>query len=494
MSLGNAKAPGCESECDGSRARPPRRRSPFAHGSAFAFLVAAACITACEPDETEPPPLEAEPGEAMSGGETTVFDVTREAFARPAKNLDADGREEFALGDHFFNRNWVTAPASAEGTDGLGPLYNATSCSACHFKDGRGQPPEPGEPFRDVLFRLSIPGVNAHGGPLAEPSYGDQLQNLAILGLEAEGEPVVEWEPVVVEYLDGETVELRAPRYSFENLAFGPFAEGTMVSPRVARQLVGLGLLAAIDEETILSHADPDDEDGDGISGKPNWVWDDEAQEERLGRFGWKAAEPTIKQQNARAFLEDIGITTTLYGVQACTSVEIDCQEAVDGGEPEVDESKLDRITFYMHTIAVPGRRDVDDPEVLRGRELFKQAGCTSCHIPTAKTGTLDGYPALSNQSIRPYSDMLLHDMGENLADGRPDHDADEREWRTAPLWGIGLVETVNKHQYFLHDGRARGFEEAILWHGGEAFSAREAFRGMEADDRAALVRFLQSL
>lgn len=463
----------------------------------FALVLAplGAIWTGCDPDETGPAPLAPEPGEELSGGDTTVFDTTREAFARAARNLDADGREEFALGDHFFNRNWVTAPASSEGGDGLGPHYNATSCSACHFKDGRGSPPEePDEEFFALLFRLSVPGVGEHGGPLPEPVYGGQLQNFGILGIPPEGKPAVTYETVVVEYLDGSTEELRQPKYSFNELAYGDFAQGTMASPRIARQLIGLGLLAAIDEETILANADPDDADGDGISGRPNYVWDSISQQKMLGRFGWKAGEPSLLSQNARASIEDIGITSRVFREETCSEAQTDCLEMPTGGDPELDDSKLDRVTFYMHTVAVPGRRDVADPEVLQGRELFKSAGCINCHMPLMKTGELDAYPMLSNQTIRPYTDMLLHDMGANLADDRPDYEADGREWRTPPLWGIGLIETVNKHNFLLHDGRARGFAEAILWHGGEAFDAREAFRGMSAEDRDALVRFLTSL
>lgn len=447
--------------------------------------------------EEEPPPVEPlapEPGEDHSGGDTTVFDVTREAFARAARNIGAEGREEFALGDHFFNRNWVTAPASAEGNDGLGPLFNAPSCSACHFKDGRGQPPEEGEEFTSILFRLSVPGAGPHGGPNPEPTYGGQLQNNSILGLEPEAIPTVTWETFEVSFEDGETAELRRPVYSFAEHAAGDFAPGTMISPRVANHLVGLGLLAALDEATIVANADPEDADGDGISGRPNWVWDDQKRAVALGRFGWKAAQPTIAQQNAAAFVNDIGITNPLYREEACTPEQMSCLEAISGGDPEVDDSKFERINFYMHTIAVPGRRNVDDPQVLRGRELFDEAGCSSCHVRTMTTGDLEGFPALSQQKIWAYTDLLLHDMGEDLADNRPDYEATGTEWRTAPLWGIGLVETVNRHEFLLHDGRARGFVEAILWHGGEAFSSREAFRTMPADDREAIVAYLRSL
>ena len=270
--------------------------------------------------------------------------------------------------------------------------------------------------------------------------------------------------------------------------------EDVMMSPRIAPHMVGLGLLEALAEDTILSAADPDDADEDGISGRPNWVFDVRLGDLALGRFGWKANQPSVEQQNAGAFLGDLGITSELFGNESCTSVQTDCASSASGGTPELDESKLHNIAFYARTLAVPARRGVGDPEVLAGRELFHEAGCAGCHVPSMKTGELDGHPELEHQVIWPYSDLLLHDMGAELEDRRPDFEASGAEWRTPPLWGIGLVESVNKHTYFLHVGRARGFAEAILWHGGEAEDAREAYRTMNKDERAALLRFLESL
>jgi CxxC motif-containing protein (DUF1111 family) len=265
------------------------------------------------------------------------------------------------------------------------------------------------------------------------------------------------------------------------------------VSPRVAPFMIGLGLLGAVPEETVLAAADPDDADGDGISGRPNTVWDRRAQSEALGRFGWKANQPSVEQQNSGAFLGDIGITSDLFPEQNCTSVEPDCVAAPNGGDPEVDQDKIDSVTFYASLLAVPARRDFDDPTVLAGEQLFHDIGCVACHRSTLVTGDAD-IPALSAQTIHPYTDLLLHDMGPDLADERPDYQADGREWRTAPLWGIGLIDNVNRHDFLLHDGRARGFAEAILWHGGEGEAARERFRTLSEEDRAALLRFLESL
>jgi CxxC motif-containing protein (DUF1111 family) len=309
-----------------------------------------------------------------------------------------------------------------------------------------------------------------------------------------EGNPRLEYDERAGTYGDGTPYSMRAPRLVIDDLAYGPLAAGTLTSVRVGQAVFGLGLIEAIDEATLLARADPDDADGDGISGRPNMVFDLRRQTAVVGRFGWKANAPTIEQQAAGAFLGDIGITSPLFGGQDCTSVETACLAAPTGGEPEIDQLKLDFVTFDVTLLAVPARRDVDDPVVRRGESLFASAGCASCHVSTLVTGELAGFPAVSHQTIHPYTDVLLHDMGPDLADGRSDFLASGSEWRTPPLWGLGLVPTVNGHLFLLHDGRARGVAEAIHWHGGEGEAAREAFRTMSGDDRAALVRFLESL
>ncbi|MGN6103873.1 MAG: di-heme oxidoreductase family protein [Kofleriaceae bacterium] len=436
-----------------------------------------------------------EPGEELAGGETTVFEQGRSAFSLAARNLKGARRDRFFVGNSLFNRSWVTAPSSTTGLDGLGPTFNASSCSACHFKDGRGAPPgAPDEPFLGLLLRLSIPGQDAHGGPLDEPSYGGQLNHRAILGVPAEGTATVAYDEVPGAFGDGTPYSLRRPRYQLSELAFGPLDPSAMISPRVAPVMAGLGLLEAIDEAAVRARADEDDADGDGISGRTNQVWDPVTGAAALGRFGWKANQPGLVQQNAGAFLGDIGITSPLAPLDNCPPAQVACAAAQNGGSPEIDRDKLDDVTYYSRLLAVPARRDVRDPEVLRGKALFHEAGCASCHVPRHVTGALDGFPELSGQTIYPYTDLLLHDLGDELADGRPDFLANGREWRTPPLWGMGLVRVVNGHDLLLHDGRARGASEAVLWHGGEAEAAREAYRMMEASDRAALVRFLESL
>jgi CxxC motif-containing protein (DUF1111 family) len=436
-------------------------------------------------------------GEELAGGDVTVFDETVNAYSHAAPNLVSERRDPFFVGNSFFNRSWVTAPSSTSGVDGLGPTFNARSCTACHTKDGRGRPPAEGEAMLSMLLRLSVPGVDQHGGPVPEPVYGGQLQPDALPGVPAEGRAVIEYIEQPGAYADGTPYSLRAPKYRIEDLAFGPLAPAVSISPRVAPAVFGLGLLELLPEADLLALADPDDRDQDGISGRANFVWDVSAQATVLGRFGWKANQPSLLQQTAGAFLGDIGVTSRVFPEQNCSPAQEACLAAPPGGAgglPEIDDGKLDAVVYYGRTLAVPGRRDVRDPEVLHGKRLFRAAGCASCHVPRWTTGPSSELPELARQTIWPYTDLLLHDLGDALADGRPDFLADGREWRTPPLWGLGLLEVVNGHTFLLHDGRARDVAEAILWHGGEAEASREAFRTMVATDRAALLRFLGSL
>ncbi len=428
----------------------------------------------------------------LLGGETTAFSKGRNAFELPARNLSNLERRTFEVGDSFFNQNWVTAPSTTDARDGLGPVFNAQSCSSCHAHDGRGRPPESvDDPERGLLLRLSVPGPD---GPVDVPGYGGQLQDRSILGVPAEGAIIITYEELPGRYPDGTPYSLRRPVYHIADPAFGPLDPELMFSPRVAPANFGVGLLEAISREDILSLADPDDLDGDGISGRPNWVLDVRKGQVTLGRFGWKAGQPTVEQQTAKAFSEDIGITSDLFPEQNCTSVQDLCRDAPGGGSPEIPGERLDKVTFYVQTLAVPAMRDVDDPEVRRGAGLFVEAGCARCHRPSFTTSQDHPVAPLRDQLIFPYTDLLLHDMGPGLADGRPDGEATGREWRTAPLWGIGLVRVVNGHTMFLHDGRARSIEEAILWRGGEVEGSQRHFKGLSSSERAALIRFLTSL
>lgn len=435
-----------------------------------------------------------EPGEDMSGGDTTVSETNRRAFSLPAANMSMDRRSDFAVGHSFFNMPWVEAPASTKARDGLGPHFIARSCTACHTHDGRAQPPEPGEQPMGLLLRLSVPGRDKTGAPLPEPVYGGQFNNQAIAGVKPEGRIDITYENIAGRYGDGTPYSLRQPSYRFSELGYGPMHAQTMVSPRIAQQIIGLGLLEAIPEQAILALADPDDRNGDGISGRPNRVWDAIASRKALGRFGWKANTPSVAHQTAGAANGDMGITSRHFPIEECMLAQPDCKGAARGGKHEINDRNLARLVFYTATTAVPARRDVDRPEVLRGKQLFHQSQCIACHVPQHRTGDLKGFPELSRQTIRPFTDLLLHDMGPALADRRPDFEATGSEWRTPPLWGIGLFETVNGHTTYLHDGRARNLSEAILWHGGEAEAARQRFAAMSKADRDALLAFLQSL
>ncbi|GAA3508135.1 di-heme oxidoredictase family protein [Aquimarina addita] len=438
-------------------------------------------------------PLVAEEREAFSGGETTVFDVSANAFGFQAPNIGQENGLVFFLGNSLFNQSWVTAPASTTARDGLGPLFNSRSCSGCHFKDGRGRAPLfDGELSHGLLLRLSIPGKGINGENIPDPVYGSQFQDQGIQIVDSEGNIKVTYQNISITYPDGATINLQKPTYSFENLSLGTMSDNIQISPRVANQMIGLGLLEAVPDATLLGFADESDSDNDGISGKPNYVYDVASNSLQLGRFGWKANQPNLKQQIAAAFAGDLGITSSLFPEENCPS-SVDCDTLANGGTPEITDDNLDTVTLYSSTLAVPGRRNHDEQLILEGKQLFEQAQCIACHIPKMETGA-HPIPALENQIIYPYTDLLLHDMGNDLADNTPDFDANGNEWRTPPLWGIGLIEAVNGHSNLLHDGRAKSIEEAIVWHGGEASASKEAFMNFNVEERTKLIDFIKSL
>ncbi len=353
---------------------------------------------------------------ALSGGAgATVFDATADAFARAVPGLSRADRRAFAVGNSFFNRNWVTAPASTTGRDGLGPIFNAQSCSSCHFKDGRAQPPTRTRvPELGLLLRLSVAGPG--GSPQPVRFYGGQLQDRAILGVPAEGRIRITRRLVAGRYGDGTPYTLLSPSYAIVDRAFGPLPKDLQVSPRVAPGVFGVGLLEAVPERAILAHADPSDADRDGISGRANRVGDERSRGTALGRFGWKANVPSVEQQNAGAFQGDIGITSPIFPAENCLRGQRACEAAPAGGRPEVDEHKLARVTLYTRTLAVPARRQVE--ATADGERTFEEIGCSSCHLPELRTGSSD-VPALAHEDIRPYTDLLLHDMGRRPR-GRP--------------------------------------------------------------------------
>lgn len=449
--------------------------------------------------------------ENMQGGAGTSTKLpNRDAFSHPSANLAFAEEETFKLGNALFRKQWVAPPASTQASDGLGPLFNARACQNCHLKDGRGHAPAPGEPAVSMFLRLARPA--ATDAEMAEiegfltsnhpdPIYGTQLQTASVPGLAAEGTLSIAYEEVPVTLGDGTDVILRKPTYTIDDPAYGPLDAATTLSPRVANPMIGMGLIQAIHPADLFANADPEDADGDGISGRVALARGHRDDAARLGRFGWKAQSASVREQSAEAFAGDLGISSPdaprPYG--DCSVAQADCLamptgEQIDLGEGEAPEDVLALVTFYSENLAVPARRDVDDPQVLRGKQVFYDTGCTSCHTPKFVTSREAANPAHAFQLIWPYSDFLLHDMGEGLADGQEVGVATGREWRTQPLWGIGLSETVSGHTQFLHDGRARSLQEAILWHGGEAQTARDHYATLPKDDRDALIRFLESL
>lgn len=440
--------------------------------------------------------------DVASGGKTSVRKEGANAFSLPAANLPMSKRLDFSVGNSFFRNPWVQAPASTDARDGLGPLFNTNGCQNCHIKDGRGHAPREGDTNAvSMLVRLSIPALTPEQkkrviieGVIPEPIYGGQLQDFSLSGVKPEGQIHITYSEKKVQLSDGDVVTLRKPHLSIKELAYGAMDKNVLMSARVAPPMIGLGLLESIPESTILEFAKKQLQDNNGISGKANRVWDAKNEALVLGRFGWKAGQPSLMQQNAAAFNGDLGLTSNLFPKDDCTQAQTICEKLPHGGTPEVSDKILNFVEFYSQHLAVPIRRNVKDPQVIAGQRIFKNIGCESCHQSNIKTANITNRPALSNQTIHPYTDMLLHDMGEGLSDNRPEFLADGQEWRTSPLWGLGYLQEVNGHTEMLHDGRARNALEAILWHGGEAQQSRDDVVKLSTQDRNALLAFLASL
>ncbi len=463
-------------------------------------------------DFTKPEPFEENPG----GATTVRARSTADAFSQPSGNMAFEREMDFKLGNGLFKKLWVSSPSSTLASDGLGPVYNARSCQRCHLKDGRGHVPTgPDDSAVSMFLRLSVPApddsdmteVETYLAALGDrdrtrpdPVLGGQLQDFAIPGHAAEGQMRITYTDRPVTLSDGTVITLQAPEYSVADAGYGALSPDLQLSPRIAPTMLGMGLLEAIPAADILANADPDDANGDGISGRAQVAWSLEHDRLMLGRFGWKAGNPSVRQQSASAFAGDIGISNPMFPYPAgdCTATQRDCMNASHGdGDDrgfELDAQGLDLVTFYSRNLGIPARRDVDDPQVLRGKAVFYQSGCASCHQPKFVTDRVPDHPEQSFQLIWPHSDLLLHDMGEGLADHRPEARATGREWRTAPLWGIGLTKQVSGVEAYLHDGRARTLLEAILWHDGEAATARQSVMDLPAPDRDALIRYLESL
>ena len=400
---------------------------------ALAFLLALTPVDANEASLGDK--LLAIPVTPNLGGNGTRPLTSEKAFEFQNANSPSNHQTPFSFGNRLFNTNWVQEPASVATFDGLGPMFNRVSCSGCHTRDGRGQPPENNHgPMQSMLLRLSVPGIGEHGGVIPVPNYGDQLSERSLPELSPEGRVLITYVERSGRYADGVPYPLRHPDYTITETAYGPLPDNLLLSPRVAPQMIGLGLLQSVPEATLNGLADPDDSNNDGISGRPNIVWDAALETHVLGRFGWKANQPTLLQQNARAAAGDIGLSTSLFPNQNCRPAQSECAAIISGGTPEISE-----------------------------------------------------------QTFHPFTDLLLHDMGPDLADNRPDFAASGSEWRTAVL-GTGLGPDSQPTPIPAARRSRPWFGEAILWHGGEGEAAKQAFRTLPKADRDNLVAFLNSL
>lgn len=476
-------------------------------------------------EETIIAPAESVENEHLSGGEASIKKTQSDAFSENSNNMvSVERKQTFNLGDDFFNNPWVEGSASTSSRDGLGGLFNNNACQDCHIRDGRGHAPvdENDTNFDSILFRTATANIEFDDedqvlqslkANVPDSYFGGQLQQHGISGVSPEVNLGVSYQDKVVTFTDGSSVTLRDPTWTITS--YNPeqsFEADTVFSARVAPPMIGLGLLALISEADILIKEDVNDTDGDGISGKANYVWSVSNQNVTLGRFGWKAGQPSILEQSAGAFVNDMGLTSRLHLMETCTEMQSDCLAAPNGNgdsvnnyDFEVSDTVLDSIAFYSSHLAVPERRDAYSEQVLTGKALFLQAGCQGCHTQSYTTLIDQDQPELSEQTIFPYTDMLLHDMGEDLADFTPENEpasadmlyeflATATEWRTSPLWGLGLTKTVDPEATFLHDGRASTIMEAVLWHGGEAESAKQKVLAFNEEEREALLAFLNDL
>ncbi len=457
----------------------------------FIFLT---ILTSCNDDDSSNYISVYEEGEELLTGALSVRTVSSNAFGKAIPGLTLNESIKFGSGNSLFTSSWTALNTdSPSNTDGLGPTFNAVACVSCHTKDGRGKPITNNQNSNGFLLRISLPGQSQNGGPLGHPTYDKQIQDQANTNVPIEAKVIANYQTLDSIYPDGTPYQLIKPIYSIVNQQFEEIGN-VLTSPRVGTQVIGLGLIDALTEESILINADEFDSDNDGISGRPNYVWNHLTNSTTIGKFGWKANQPSLRQQVADAFIGDMGLTSTLFSNDNCPSPQNECINFPNDASPEVSDVQLDEVVFYQSALAVPKRRNYQEQNVLDGRDLFKNIDCIKCHTTNFVTGSSDENSHVEIILIKPYSDFLLHDMGEALADNRPDFLATGNEWRTQPLWGIGLIETVNNHTNLLHDGRARNIEEAILWHGGEAEKSRQKFINLSTEERSNLIEFVNSL
>ncbi|MET0400952.1 MAG: di-heme oxidoredictase family protein, partial [Cystobacter sp.] len=457
------------------------------------------------------------PSSTLLGGEASVsYNYSEEphrVFQQMANNIGIADTQRFVEGRRLFHTSFVDGkhsespdinPPFTAHAQQLGPRYNNIRCIACHTLNGRSAVPTLGAPLDTVAIETAA--ASSAAGVTPDPTYGLNVQQRATsTGAPDYSVSVKSYEKTSRTLADGEALELQKPVYAFK----GPVP--AQFSVRQAPQVIGGGLLEAVDETTILARADPDDRDGDGVRGVPNWVIHPETGQRHLGRFGWKASKASLRHQAADALLKDMGVTSPLYKSLACQRGTASCNAAAPA--PSVSESELERLSDYLALLGVPAQRslrsgfmdgirvspehDVDPPRITAGAALFAQAGCATCHAPQLQTGSTHRLAELRDQTIRPYTDLLLHDLGPGLADTLTQGQAGPSLWRTAPLWGLGSLKYVQggaQNVRYLHDGRARTLMEAIAWHGGEADASRLRFEALSRTDRAAVLAFLESL
>ncbi len=418
---------------------------------------------------------------------------SKKSFSKSYNNLNNEEIDIFMLGRSFFRIPWVEAPSATTARDGLGPLFGANTCLSCHPNNSQGSVYNKNNNIsRSMVVRLSIPSNNSKehklllkkSGFIPEPVYGAQVSLNGTKNVPFEAKLKVLYTNKYVTYKDGQTVILSKPNYSFKDLNYGALHKDTIITVRKAPALVGLGLLEDLSDEEILKNVDEFDKNNDGISGKANMVYSLAVKSELLGRYTYKASAPTVKQQSAAAFHNDMGLTTTYFPNDNCTKYQTKCLNSPKARDAiDVTDFRLYSIDFYLRHLKVP-KSKIKEKE---GEALFAKLSCTSCHISSFTTK--------KNMIIKPYSDFLLHDMGEGLSDGRSEFRATKNEWRTTPLWGINSYrKTLGKKPDYLHDGRAKSIEEAILWHGGEALNSRNSFILMDQIKRDKIIKFIGTL
>jgi len=430
-------------------------------------------------------------------------------YSNPISGIKLEDKLDFKIGESVFQKFWVPSPSSTTASDGLGPLYNTRSCNNCHINNGRGHAPEAGISGASVpSFLIRFGRAYEELSPVADfiypkigdRHYGSQFQGHSVQGIQPEGDYYLSYDLHIETLADGTEVELRKPKLHWTALNYGNLEDSTGISLLVAPALVGMGLLDNIPGATIAANADPDDKNKDGISGRINWI-PDGINGKTIGRFGYKASTPSVSFQNQLAFNTDLGLSTPMHSAPSgdCTALQKECMASPNGNSEhldnlEVDKQQSDLVDLFVSLSSPPAMRNLGDSTFREGKTIFDNGGCASCHIPKMETGEHARFEALENRTFYPFTDMLLHDMGPELASGFPSFSATPSEWRTAPLWGIGLSHKVSGRQGFLHDGRARTIEEAILWHGGEAKQSQQYYKQLNKEHRQKLIYFLESL